>query len=306
MGNKNSTTSRSTKNISNHNQVYVNAINEYEITLEAMTKASNESEVGDIYVAGKRNVIDVNVQQKANVANYIAASSAIQSVLESNADIDTKFEALTGLYNDAIQNGGLLSDNSSATIDETNINNENFMEICTKMSNAIKTVSNAMAQNKSKIGRIITESDAEENVLNVNIQQEATTFASVSNELFQDYAQKNGLTFKDLNQTDTTQQNTSQQTGNIKGVADDVKDVATNISDNVSDTAQAGIHELGDTVRDAAEQPGIVISSIVKPIIYVIIGIIVFVFLIVAYKILVANNKPKYPVEYQPPERQKV
>ena len=279
MGNKNSSSSRSTKNIANHNQVYIEAINEYEVTLEAATKASNTSKVGPIIMDGKRNVMNVNVQQKANVANYIAASAAIQSVLDSDADVNSKFEALTGLYNDAIQSGGLLSNNSSEAIDETNITNENYMNVCNKLSNAISIVSSAVAENSSEIGTIMALSSAEENVLNLNIQQEATAFASTSNQLFADYANQNGLTFKDLNKTETTEQNKTEQTGNVAKVSGDVADTAQKISGDVAETAKKGM-----------DIPANIVSQLTKPVIYIVIGVVAIVVLILVYKFLMSEK----------------
>lgn len=275
MGNSNSTSSRSTRNITNTNRVYAQAINEYEISLQAATKAENEFKMGNIVMAGKGNTMNVNVQQNADVKNYIAASAAIESVLKSDSDSSTKVEALAALYNDSIQKGNIFSDNSAESVDETNINNSNIMEVYSKISNAINIVSTTVASNKTEIGNIIALDSAEDNVLNLNIQQEAKAFTSSVNELFEQYANDNHLDFKNVNDLETQSQNQSEQ-----------KDNLSNATDNVKDVVDKGIDTAGDTAKHGMDT----ISAPIKYIAYAVIAVIILIGLAVVYKLVFAKS----------------
>lgn len=257
-----------------------------DINIEEQQKMDNDNsaKVGDLTfndIDGLK--IEISAKAKATASLITKYTNIFNAISNADAENGVKLDALTGLINQAKQDGGFLDSNTSENINEQKFSIETSVDNVTNIAASIVRMAEVSLSNKAEIGNI-SITNAKNSDIKVEVISEAESQAESLSEMTLGF--RNEL----INNTSTylTTQTDMDAKAIQEGVVDNLGDVAETVVETVGDVANNAIDEMGETSRGFIKMlagPAIVIAIIIALVIAIVLGIWL-------YKKLSSVNQP--------------
>lgn len=256
--------SKFSQSVTNITNLISECSQDIELSSSASSNASNKIKIKDVTVSGKGAKANIDIEQSAEAEAIAAVDALIQNIISSNADAETKLDALLNtanfVNNSGTTFGGSASNADITTIDITNSTN---MEAIQKLNLTVRAIAEAVATNEIEIGNVKVTGDNAE--ANIKIVQAANSRSEDIIDLVNETT--TGLTSKEKADItdDLTKTNESASKGILAGVADNVADVAKTGINEAADVAKTGISEAGNVAKMSVYAiPIIIIIAIIS------------------------------------------
>ena len=218
-----------------------------DINIEEKQKVDNDNsaKVGDITFDNIDGLnVEISVQAKATASLIAKYTNIFNAVSNADAENGVKLDALTGLINQAKQDGGLLDTNKSENINEQKFSIETSVDNVTNIASSIVRMAEVSLKNKAEIGNI-SVTNAKNSNIKVEVISEAESQAEALSEMTLGF--RNEL----INNTSTylTTQTDMDAEAIQEGVVDNLGDVAETVVETVGEVANNAIDEMGETYR---------------------------------------------------------
>lgn len=218
--------SKFSENIENVTDLLSKTTQNVDMESEANSSASNKLKVSGVTASGKGSKVNVSVEQSASAQAIAKLDTLITSIINSDADAETKLDALLNVNNASTNDGAILTDAGIKDNTEINIKNSTKLQAIQELNMNLRAIASAVAANELEISNI--KASGEDSEINIQILQSVESRSEDIIDLVNEATQ--GLSSKEVNDIvdQIEKDNDAQAKGLLKGVADDVADVANN------------------------------------------------------------------------------
>lgn len=218
-----------------------------DINIEEQQKIDNNTgaQVGDVTVDNIDGLnVEISAQAKATASLIAKYTNIYNAISNADAENGVKLDAITGLINQAKQDGGFLDTNKSENINEQKFSIKTSVDNITNIASSIVRMAEVSLKNKAEIGNI-SITNAKNSDIRIEVISEAESQAESLSEMTLGF--RNEL----INNTSTylTTQTDMDAEAIQEGVVDNLSDVAETVVDTVGDVANNAIDEMGETSR---------------------------------------------------------
>lgn len=224
----------------------VNKINS-EINSEDITKLDTNTgaKVGDVNLENIDGLnLDISVQTKTTAALITKYTNIFNAISNANAENGVKLDALTGLINKAIQDGGFLDSNTTKNETNQKFSIATSVQNITNIASCIVRMAEVSLVNKAELGNI-TIKNAKNSDIKLKVISEAETQAQSLSDM------TNGFKNELENETSTYLKSKTEMDSEAiqEGIVDNLGDTADNLVNNVGDVVNNTIDEIGESSR---------------------------------------------------------
>lgn len=224
----------------------VNKINS-EINSEDITKLDTNTgaKIGDVNLENIDGLnLDISAQTKTTAALITKYTNIFNAISNANAENGVKLDALTGLINKAIQDGGFLDSNTTKNETNQKFSIATSVQNITNIASCIVRMAEVSLVNKAELGNI-TIKNAKNSDIKLEVISEAETQAQSLSDM------TNGFKNELENETSTYLKSKTEMDSEAiqEGIVDNLGDTADNLVNNVGDVVNNTIDEIGESSR---------------------------------------------------------
>ena len=262
---------------SNNQENVMNLLNEtltnIESSIESNTTASNN--VGKVnIVATKGSKIKIDLTQTANVQAAQVYMSMIDLLMKSDANTDTKLDAL-GNVCQAVKNDGtiLQSPETAAANIQLSQRNESNLSNIQKLNQDLKIAVSTCAVNNFEGGNFLADEDSE---IEFKLNQKAEAISDSLTKMIT--SEKSTLSDEEKQEmkSEIEADNKAEGTGIIAGISHEVGSSVRNISDNVAGTVQKISDDTSSSFKTMIIAGVAGVVGLIILIVLIIVGVVIF------------------------------